>query len=106
MTEQLNRLGIVYLHVVDPLADGSKRLSGLLRKKFERTYVVNGGFDAGTANAAIHSGDADLVAFGVPFLANPDLPQRYRTKAALNAPDQGTFYAGEEKGFIDYPALV
>ena len=51
-------------------------------------------------------GEADLVAFGVPFLANPDLPARYRSKAALNAPDQATFYAGEEKGYIDYPALA
>jgi N-ethylmaleimide reductase len=47
-----------------------------------------------------------LVAFGVPFLANPDLPLRYRSKAALNAADQATFYAGEEKGYIDYPALA
>ena len=47
----------------------------------------------------------NLVAFGVPFLANPDLPERYRKKASLNAPDQGTFYAGEEKGYTDYPAL-
>ena len=51
-----------------------------------------------TGNAAIARGEADLVAFGVPFLANPDLPQRYRTGASLNAPDQATFYAGEEKG--------
>jgi N-ethylmaleimide reductase len=106
MTEQLSKLGIVYLHVVDPLADGPKRLSRLLRKKFERTYIVNGGYDATIANAAIGSGQADLVAFGMPFIANPDLPHRYRTKAALNAPDQGTFYAGEEKGFIDYPAMA
>jgi N-ethylmaleimide reductase len=106
LTEQLGKLGIVYLHVVDPLADGAKRVSGLLRKKFERTYIVNGGFDAASANAAIGGGQADLVAFGVPFIANPDLPQRYRIKAALNAPDQGTFYAGEEKGFIDYPVMA
>jgi N-ethylmaleimide reductase len=106
MTEQLSKLGIVYLHVVDPLADGGRRVSSLLRKKFERTYIVNGGFDAASADAAIGSGEADLVAFGLPFIANPDLPRRYRTKAVLNAPDQGTFYAGEEKGFIDYPAMV
>jgi N-ethylmaleimide reductase len=47
-----------------------------------------------------------LVAFGVPFLANPDLPERYRNSAALNAPDPTTFYAGEEKGYVDYPALA
>jgi N-ethylmaleimide reductase len=105
MTEQLSRLGVVYLHAVDPLADGAGRLSPLLRLKFARTWIVNGGFDAASADAAIRNGEADLVAIGRPFLANPDLPQRYRIGAPLNAPDQGTFYAGEEKGFIDYPAL-
>lgn len=106
MAGELNKLGIVYLHVVDPVADGAKRVSALLRRKFDRTYIVNGGFDLDSANAAIRSGEADLVAFGVPFLANPDLPQRYRDKTPLNAPDQATFYAGEEKGFTDYPALA
>jgi N-ethylmaleimide reductase len=106
ITEQLSKLGIVYLHVVDPLADGAKRISPLLRRKFARTYIVNGGFDANSANAAVRGGEADLVAFGVPFIANPDLPRRYRTKAALNPPDKDTFYAGEEKGFTDYSALA
>ncbi len=106
MTEALNRLGIVYLHVVDPVADGAKRISPLLHRKFDRAYIVNGGFDLDSANAAIRNGEADLVAFGVPFIANPDLPQRYRIGSALNAPDQATFYAGEEKGFTDYPALA
>jgi N-ethylmaleimide reductase len=106
ITEQLSKLGIVYLHVVDPVADGAKRLSPLLRRKFARTYIVNGGYGPDTASDAIWSGEADLVAFGVPFLANPDLPQRYRTNAPLNAPDKDTFYAGEEKGFTDYPALA
>jgi N-ethylmaleimide reductase len=54
----------------------------------------------------IARGEADLVAFGVPFLANPDLPARYRRNAALNSPDQATFYAGEEKGYIDYRTLA
>jgi N-ethylmaleimide reductase len=106
LAEELNKLGIVYLHVVDPVADGSKRISPLLRRKFDRSLVVNGGFDLDSANAAIRNGIADLVAFGTPFLANPDLPERYRIKAPLNAPDQATFYAGEDKGFTDYPALA
>ncbi len=106
LTEELNKLGIVYLHVVDPVADGSKRLSPLLRRKFDRSLIVNGGFDLDSANAAIRDGTADLVAFGTPFLANPDLPKRYRIKAPLNAPDQATFYAGDDKGFTDYPALA
>ena len=55
LTERLNKLGIVYLHVIDPIADGAKRISPLLRRKFERTYIVNGGFDLDTANAAIQN---------------------------------------------------
>lgn len=98
LTEQLNALGIGYLHVVDPVADGAKRLSPILRTKFDRTFIVNGGFDVAAADAAIQRGETDLVAFGVPFLANPDLPQRYRAAAPLNAPDQATFYAGKGEG--------
>jgi N-ethylmaleimide reductase len=106
IAEQLNNLGIVYLHVVDPVADGAKRVSPLLRRKFDRAYIVNGGFDLNSADAAIRNEEADLIAFGTRFLANPDLPRRYRTNAPLNVPDQATFYAGEDKGFIDYPALA
>jgi N-ethylmaleimide reductase len=105
LTEELNRFGIGYLHVFDPIADGDKRQSPALREIFDQTFVLNGGFDAASAEAAIKKGEADLVAFGVPFLANPDLPRRYQTSAALNAPDQATFYTGEEKGYVDYPAL-
>ena len=106
LAEELNKLGIVYLHVVDPVADGSKRVSPLLRRKFDRSLIVNGGFDLDSANAAIRDGTADLVAFGTPFLANPDLPKRYEIEAPLNVPNQATFYAGDDKGFIDYPALA
>jgi N-ethylmaleimide reductase len=81
------------------------RATPILRRIFEGALVVNGGYDARSGNAAIARGDADLVAFGVPFLANPDLPIRYRKNATLNTPDPATFYAGEEKGYIDYPAM-
>ena len=106
LTEKLNALGIGYLHVVDPIAGGDKRVSPMLRDKFDHTFIVNGGFDIATANAAIRRGETDLIAFGVPFLANPDLPIRYRAEAPLNAPDQATFYAGEARGYTDYPALA
>jgi N-ethylmaleimide reductase len=106
LADALNRRGIGYLHVVDPVADGARRISPVLRRAFDGTYIVNGGFDLAAANAAIARGEADLVAFGAPFLANPDLPERFRQGAALNAPDQATFYAGEQKGYIDYPRLA
>jgi len=106
LTGRLNALGIGYLHAVDPIADGAKRMSPILREKFDQTYIVNGGFDVTAANAAIRRGETDLVAFGVPFLANPDLPKRYRAEAPLNPADTATFYTGEAKGFTDYPALA
>ncbi len=106
LAEQLGKRGIGYLHAVDPLSDGANRISPLLRGIFKGTYIVNGGFDADSAEDALERKAADLVAFGVPFLANPDLPVRYCKKARLNVPDQNTFYQGEEKGYTDYPALV
>lgn len=104
LSEQLSKRRIGYLHVTEP-ADTPNRVSPPLRKIFKGTYIVNGGYNAETGNAAILSGEADLVAFGVPFLANPDLPIRFARNAPLNTPDPATFYAGEEKGFTDYPAL-
>jgi N-ethylmaleimide reductase len=85
---------------------GTVRVTPLLRDKFDGAMVVNGGYDVHSGDAAIARGEADLVAFGVPFLANPDLPARYRKNEMLNPADQATFYAGEEKGYIDYPALA
>jgi N-ethylmaleimide reductase len=105
LTDELNQLGLGYLHVVDPYQDGSKRLSPVLRDRFSGTYIVNGGFDAAAAAAVISKGEADLVAFGVPFLANPDLPYRYQNSKTLNAADPSTFYTGEEKGYIDYQSV-
>jgi N-ethylmaleimide reductase len=85
---------------------GTIRMTPYLREQFTGTLIANGGYDAESASAAIARAEADLVAFGVPFLANPDLPARYQTNATLNSPDYATFYAGEENGYIDYPALT
>jgi N-ethylmaleimide reductase len=110
IAKELGKRGIGYLHVSEAIAgpmkvDGTERVTPLIRDVFDGTLMVNGGYDATTAGAAIARGEADLVAFGVPFIANPDLPLRYRKHAALNHPDAATFYSGEEKGYIDYPAL-
>ncbi|MES2642113.1 MAG: alkene reductase [Myxococcota bacterium] len=104
VADALSARGIGYLHVVDPAAS-PKRFAPLLRPLFRGTYIVNGGFTQDSGNAAIASGEADLVAYGVPFLANPDLPRRFAEAAPLNAPDFATFYGGGEKGYTDYPAL-
>lgn len=107
---ELNKLGLGYLHVSEAVAgpmkvNGVVRATPSIRETFDGTMIVNGGYDATTAEAAIARGEADLVAFGMPFIANPDLPLRYLKRAALNAPDPTTLYAGEEKGYIDYPTL-
>lgn len=112
IAEELSKRGLLYLHVSEAVAGpmaapaGTRRATPILRDVFNGALIVNGGYDARSGEAAIAHGEADLVAIGVPFLANPDLPARYRRNAALNTPDQTTFYAGEEKGYIDYPTLA
>lgn len=76
-----------------------------LKKAFGGVYVANEKFTLESGNAILAAGDADAVAFGVPFLANPDLPKRFAAGAALNAPDPSTFYADGARGYTDYPAL-
>jgi N-ethylmaleimide reductase len=110
IARELSALGLGYIHVSEAVAGKSapaleQRITPKLRAVFQGTLIVNGGYDAASAEAALSKGEADLVAFGVPFLANPDLPQRLQQQAPLNAPDFATFYAGEEKGYTDYPAL-
>ncbi|HEY0439141.1 MAG TPA: alkene reductase [Xanthobacteraceae bacterium] len=110
LARELAALKLGYLHVMEPVAGqmatpAAARIAPVLRRVFGGTLMVNGGYDAATASAAIGRGETDLVAFGVPFLANPDLPHRFRAGAPLNAPDFATFYTGEEKGYTDYPVL-
>lgn len=76
-----------------------------LKKAFGGVYVANEKFTLESGNAILAAGDADAVAFGVPFLANPDLPERFAKGAALNSPDSATFYASGAHGYTDYPVL-
>lgn len=100
----LSERRIGYLHAVDPVA-APVHFAPLLRERFRGTFIVNGGFDRDAGNAAVAEGGADLVSFGVPFIANPDLPRRFAEGAPLNAPDFATFYTGGAKGYVDYPSL-
>ena len=72
-----------------------------IRDRFDGCYMANNGYDKARAQAALAAGDADMVSFGKPFLA-----ERYRADAALNAPNTETFYGGDETGYTDYPALA
>jgi N-ethylmaleimide reductase len=107
----LDRLGIGYLHVLEAISgqmavQGVERVAPHVRSVFNGALILNGGYDKASASEAIETGAADLVAFGVPYIANPDLVERFHAGASLNQPDFATFYMGEEKGYIDYPALT
>ncbi len=109
--EALNRFGLAYLHIAEmgidkPGAAGPAFDLFKLRGLWKGLYMTNYGYDLARSNAVLADGRADMVAFGVPFLANPDLPRRFAEGAALNAPDVATFYGGDSKGYTDYPFLA
>jgi len=84
---------------------GDKRIGPQLKIAFGGAYIANERFTAETGNQVLTAGEADAVAFGVPFIANPDLPERFRQNAPLNEQDNNTFYAPGAKGYADYPFL-
>lgn len=101
---------LAYLHVVEkfPGNDTDKNEKSLietLRALYDGFYIGNGDYDADHAVQSIKSGHADAITFGRPFIANPDLPERYRVHSDLNTPDSDTFYGGGAEGYIDYPFL-
>jgi N-ethylmaleimide reductase len=110
LARSLSALGLGFLHVVEPV-DGmgsipeSQRLAPHLRESFRGALILNGAYSAATAEAALVSGAADLISFGMPFIANPDLVERIAVRAPLAGTDAATLYAGEERGYIDYPTL-
>lgn len=112
LTTELDRLGIAYLHVVEPRIKGIEEIvkdqapiaSQHLRPKFSRTLIAAGGFTPASAEAVVSFGDADLVAFGRHFISNPDLPERIRQGLPLTDYDRSTFYGGDARGYTDYPA--
>lgn len=109
VARQLNAYGLAYLHVVESDMTGAASTQTFdkrkLRNAFRGTYIANGGYDKARATEAIANGHADFVAFGIPFIANPDLVERFALDAPLTESDQATFYGGDERGYIDYPFL-
>ena len=107
---ELNRFHLAYAHLIVSTEDDLRHGAVLvpltaLRQEFHGPLIVANGFTRETATRALAEGVADAVAFGRLFLANPDLPQRFRLNAALNTPDESTFYGGTDKGYTDYPTL-
>ena len=112
--KELNRFKLAYLHIVEPRIKGDTKVeedsNGLgvkfFRPIFKGTLITAGGYTKETGNEVLASGEADLVAYGRLFIANPDLPQRFKVDAELNKYDRSTFYAQSEEGYIDYPTLA
>jgi N-ethylmaleimide reductase len=110
VVNELNMLGLAYLHVVEPAPDhniGAGEMPDIcfFRRLWRGALMGNNGYDLSRANEALKAESVDLVSFGSLFLANPDLPERFRKAAALNVPDGKTFYEGGARGYIDYPTL-
>lgn len=101
--------GVAYLHIAEPDWAGGPVLSDAFRTQirdaFKGVLIFCGGYGAADADALIAQGTADAVAFGRPYIANPDLVERFREGAELNTPDRSTFYGGGAHGYTDYPTL-
>jgi N-ethylmaleimide reductase len=109
LCQALSALGLLYLHIPDHSSMGTppvpEELKVQLRERFDGPFILAGGFDRASAEAALAEQRADLIAFGRPFIANPDLVERLRAGAALVVPDMATFYTPGAQGYTDYPAL-
>ena len=115
VVKHLATLNLAYIHIIEGATGGPREIADrpfdypALKSAYRAAggkgaWMVNNGYDKVLAEQAVANG-ADLVAFGVPFLANPDLPERLRVNAPLNKPDKMTFYGGGAKGYTDYPTL-
>ncbi|WP_400263145.1 alkene reductase [Sphingobacterium sp. SG20118] len=111
IVNRLNDYDLAYIHLIEPFTDVSanphaiQEVAKHFRPLYTGTIIINRGFNKDTANKVLSDGDADLVSFGVPFIANPDLVERYKTGATLNVADQNTFYTPGEIGYTDYKTI-
>ncbi|WP_411274599.1 alkene reductase [Daejeonella sp.] len=108
LAEKLNELDILYIHLLDHSAGNASpditRVKDIIRSRFQNILIFCGGFDMQKAEDELKKGIADLIAFGIPFLTNPDLVERMKVGSELNQPDFSTFYTPGEKGYTDYPS--
>jgi N-ethylmaleimide reductase len=106
---QLAPLKLAYLHLIEGQTGGARDVApfdyAALRRLYSGAWMVNNGYTRQMALDAVAGGTADLVAFGKPFIANPDLGLRLRQGAALNPLDAARLYGGGAQGYTDYPAL-
>ena len=104
VARELGRRRIAFLCAREHLGEG--RIGPQLKTAFGGAYICNEGFTRETAEQVLAAGEADAVAFGKPFLANPDLPERFRLNAPLNEPRPDSFYGQGPEGYTDYPFLT
>jgi len=111
LANQLNSFDLAYLHIIEPRIKGNEEVeegrvpiaAAHLRKIYDGVVMAAGGFKLDSAAAIINNENADLVAFGRDFIANPDLPYRLKHNLQLNLYDRSTFYGGDARGYTDYP---
>jgi N-ethylmaleimide reductase len=109
IVDHLNAQKLVYIHVVEGATGGARDVVPFdyhsLRNRFKGAYIANNGYDFELADKVLSANEADLIAFGKPFISNPDLVERFKRGAPLNTPDKATFYGGDARGYTDYPVL-
>ncbi len=109
LVEALDQRNIAFIHFVEGQTDGARDISDFdfaaARRRFRGAYIANNGYTGDTARVAIDSGAADAIAFGRPFISNPDLVTRLKTNAPLAPANPNTFYGGGTEGYTDYPSL-
>jgi len=116
IAERLNTWNLAYLHLVEPAMVGNVKDDATdprwdamilsMRKAYHGILILAGGYDGSSATHALAQGRADIIAFGRPFIGNPDLPERIMAGATLNTPDPTTFFGGTSLGYTDYPKLA
>jgi N-ethylmaleimide reductase len=111
VVERLNAYRLAYIHIIEGATQGPREVPGgfdlqILRRSFKGFYMANNGYDLSLALEARSRNLADLISFGRLYIANPDLVERLRAGAPLNAPDRATFFGGEAQGYIDYSVLT
>lgn len=111
LVERLNDYNLAYLHILEPRPESGHPLetidfmTPIIREAYKNTYIINGGYTKETGNKALQEKTGDAIAFGLPFIANPDLVKRFKIDAPLSEPDQDTFYTNSAEGYIDYPEM-
>lgn len=107
VAEELQKRGAAFLHLrhAHHANPAEVELARIVRRHYRGALILNGGFTRETGEEAVVSGLADAIAYGLPFIANPDLPRRFQLNAPLNPVDESTLYSEGPKGYIDYPAL-